>query len=119
MSALTGVIGRFMSGTYTVTRTAAGTRTLGRYTPGASSTFSIDASVQPVTGRALQALPEGHRAEETRLVLTTTEIRTRTPTNEADTISIDSESWAVVKVERWDAFGGTHYRAFVARQANV
>lgn len=113
---LTGVISRFKTGTYTVTRTAAGTRTLGRYTPGAPSTFSIVASIQPVTGRDLQTLPEGQRAEETRVVYTTTELRTRTATVEPDTLSIDSETWAVTKVERWQAFGGTHYRAMVARQ---
>jgi len=121
MSMLTGVIGAlgFKTGTYTVTRTAAGTRTLGRYTAGAASTFSIEASVQPVTGRDLQAMPEGQRAEETKVVYTTTELRTRTPAGEPDTIAIDSETWAVTKVERWDAFGDTHYRAYVARQANV
>lgn len=110
------MIARFKTGTYTVTRTAVGTRTNGRYTPGATSTFDITASVQPVTGRDLQSLPEGQRAEETRIVYTTTELRTRTATVDPDSISIDSETWAVVKVERWQAFGNTHYRAFVARQ---
>lgn len=116
---LTGAIASFSTGTYTVTRTAAGSSTLGRYTAGATSTFDIVASVQPVTGRDLLAMPEGLRADETRIVYTTTELRALTAASDADVVAIDGEVWGVVQVERWQAFGGTHYRALAARRAGA
>lgn len=117
--ALTGVIGAFATGSYTVTRTAAGATALGRYTAGSTSSFDIAASVQPVSGRDLLALPEGLRADETRIVYTTTELRALTSASDTDAITIDGETWDVVRVERWQAFGGTHYRALAARRAGA
>jgi hypothetical protein len=116
--ALTGVISRFSTGTYTVTRTAAGSYTTGRYAAGAPSTFAITASVQPVQGRDLQSVPEAQRGEEVKVLWTTTELRTR-GAGEPDSVSIDGEAWRVVRVKRWQAFGGDgsgdHYEVYVAR----
>lgn len=116
---LTDVIGVFGTGTYTVTRTAAGARTLGRYAPGATSTFTIAASVQPLTGREIKALPEGDHADEHRVVYTTTELRTLMASVGApDSVSIDGEAWDVARVEKWPGPSGTtHYRARVSRKA--
>lgn len=114
--ALVDVIASFATGTYSVTRTAAGAYTVGRYAAGGTSTFSIEASVQPVTGRDLKKVPEGHHADELRIVYTTTELRTRAPGSEPDVVTIDSEPWHVVRFERWQAFGGTHFRAWCARR---
>lgn len=50
------------SATYTVTRYAQSSWSAGgEHQRGASSTFPIVASIQPITGRELQALPEGQR----------------------------------------------------------
>jgi len=114
---LQGVIGAFATGTYSVTRTTAATLVAGRIVAGMASSFSISASVQPVEGRDLLAMPEGLRSEETRVVYTTTELRTLTEGHGADVVTIDGDLWTVDKVERWQAFGEQHYRAFVARQA--
>lgn len=102
---------------YTVTRKAAGAYSTGYYAPGATTTFAIAASVQPVTGRDLRSLPEGQHAEESRVIYTATELRTRTPTTEPDVITIDGDPWEVTRVERWE-FGTdtTHYRAYASRQ---
>jgi hypothetical protein len=113
---LLGVIGRFETGTYTVTRTAQGVYTNGRYTPGATTTFPIVASIQPVTGRDLQLLPEGQHASESRIVYTTTELRSRATANDPDTIAIDGEAWDVISFERWEAFGDTHWRGIAGRR---
>ena len=117
--ALSGVISAFKTGTYTVTRTGGGTYSSGVYTAGSTSTFDITASVQPVSGRDLQVLPEGQHGNEVRVIYTTTELRTRNPTNAGDKISIGSEDWEVFRFERWEAFGlnlsGDHYRAFASR----
>lgn len=107
------VIGRFTSGTYTVTRTAAGAYTGGIYAAGAASTFNIDADVFPVTGRELQALAEGQHGAELRQIFTLTELKTRSPTTEPDTVSIGGETWEVFRVDAYPSF----YRAVVARKA--
>lgn len=104
----------FPTGTYTVTRTAAGTYTNGKYTAGAASTFPIVADVQPVSGELLRDLPEGRRAEETRVLFTLTELRALKPTTDSDVVAIDGESWRVFKVERFRIFAN-RYRAWVER----
>ncbi len=114
---LNGVIARFATATsYTVTRVAAGSTTAGRYTAGASSSVTIVGSVQPVTGRLLKVLAEGQRADEARVLYTTTQLFTRTPTNEPDRVTIDSELWEVFRVDRWQHFGETHYIVMLSRK---
>lgn len=110
-------ITRFATGTYTVSRFGAGTWSAGVFTRATPTTFSIVASVQPVTGREIRALPEGRRGDEVRVVYTATALRTEGATGSADTVSIDGEAWEVFKVESWIAWGETHYRAMVSRTA--
>lgn len=113
---LTGVIGSFQTGTYTVTRTpVSGTYTNGILNAASTSTFSIVACVQPLTGREMQDLPEGRRADETKRVYTTTLLNT-TGSGEPDTVSIDGTVYEVWKVETWPAFDGDlFYKAFVSK----
>jgi hypothetical protein len=112
-----GAIASLSTGTYTVTRRAVGAYSDGRWTPGGTSSFSIIASIQPVSGRLLLALPENERTEEQRVVYTITELRTRIGAADPDVVTIDGDAWEVSRVDRWQAFGAVHYRAFVARQA--
>lgn len=109
---LTGVIARFATGTYTRTRTAAGATVDGRYTEGATATASVVGSLQPPTGQDLKSLPEGRHADGT-LVFYTTSALLVTPI--PDRLTIDGEQWEVFRVERWQAFGDTHYRAWLSR----
>lgn len=115
MSNLTDVIGRpgFNGGTLTATRKAAGTVTNGRYTVGASSTFSFYGAVQPM-GSSLKALPEGYAAEDGRRIYTTTQL-VKLPF--PDEVTIDGEVFVVSHVDGpWTGFGGTHYCVTVARK---
>lgn len=106
----------FQTGTYTVTRYAAGSYTNGVFTPGGTSTFSVAAAVQPIPqGRKLVIGPEGQSANDLRSLWTSTELRATAGT--PDTVSIGSETWKVFEVETWTGLGETHYCAFVARQA--
>lgn len=107
-----GAIASFATGTYTRTRTAVGTTTDGDYTPGATSTTSIIACVQPVEGADLHALPEGRHADNSRVVYTISDLRA-SPI--PDKVTIEGDLYEVFKVERWDAFGATHYKAMVSR----
>ena len=117
--ALIGAIASFATGTYTVNRRAVGALDgEGIYVPASPSTFSIEASIQPVTGRDLKAMPDGRHAEELRVVYTITELVTVDPTHGiGDVITYKSEAWEVVKAEIWpDLNGGEFCRAYIARQ---
>lgn len=107
---VTGAIGSFSTGTYTRTRYAPGTVTNGVGARGAPALASIVASVQPITGKDLQSLPEGRRADEAKAVFTTSELRV------ADRVAIGGDVLEVDKVEQWDAFGATYYRAVCSRR---
>lgn len=114
---LNSAIGRLKTGTFTVTRTAEGSQTLGRYTPGGTSTFPIDAVDQPLEWRTLLPLPEGVRAEDVKLLHTTTALRTRDGNGEADFVTIRGDDYYVWKVGGpYTIRGNTHYEAHVARK---
>lgn len=97
-------------GTCVRTRYAEGTTVNGVFTRGAASTASIVACVQPVSGADLQALPEGRRIDEIKVVLTPSELRPR------DRLAIGSDVYEVDKAETWQAFGETHYKAICSRR---
>jgi len=99
-----GLISRFATGTYTVTRTARGNTVRGRVQTGTQTTFTITASISPATGNELLKLPEGRRAVETRALFTNTLLRLggQGEAFEADSVTIGSESWMVCHVERWE-----------------
>src|SRR5262245_39232790 len=107
------------TGTYTVTRTLAGTfDERGRYTAGGTSTFAIVASIQPATGRQLRDLPEGQRGDEVIAIYTITELRGRmpgAPGNEPDLVAYRGEPWTVTQVKRWESFGEVHFECLAVR----
>lgn len=113
--ALAHAIAIFQTGTYTVTRTAAGTTTAGRYTPGSTSTFPIDAVVQPVTGREFTPMPESPTGHEIKLIHCTTALQTLA-SGRADRVALDGgEPWVVYHAETWSHTGETFCRALVSR----
>ena len=116
---LLGVIGAFQTGTYTVSRYAAGSWANGVYTKDASpTTFPIDASTQPLEGDKLEAIPESERGFETRQLWTATALQTTDDASgtPADTISIDSRTWKVIRVSYHGVLSSFYY-AVIARQS--
>lgn len=127
---LAGVVESLATGTYTVTRTAPGTyggglpvglgggvgSDDGRYRPGATSTFAIRASVQPLAGRDLLRLPEGLRTRQTIKVYTATALRTADAPDGAgaDVIAYQGDSYQIETVEPWAEAGG-FYKAIAAK----
>lgn len=118
---------KFPTGSYEVTRTETGEYTQGRYASGGTSTFPIVADVQDVTGRVLHDMPEGMRAEDTKVLYTITELRGLYPTlpaasgpdvpgNEPDVILIEGERYRVHTVQKFRVFA-KRYRAWVERIA--
>lgn len=108
---LNGVISSFSTGSYTRTRTSVGTTVDGTYVEGSTSTSSILGSLQPVTGDLLKSLPEGRRADEVKVLYTTSDVIVKPI---PDKFTIDGEQWETEKVMKWEHFGETHYIAFVS-----
>ena len=110
-------IADFATGTYTVTRsTLAGYSSDGYIQAPSTSTLSIVASIQPLSGRDLLILTDAERAEETRWLYTVTPLLTLAATNEPDVVSVDGVAWVVKTIERWDDPDGTFYRCKIARR---
>lgn len=103
------------SASYSVTRKTKGTSALGVVSGGTTSTVTITAAIQPVTGDDLKSLPEGQHIESTRVVFTESELKASSSTHDPDRFTLDGDTWEVVRVEKWSAWGGTHYRAFISR----
>ena len=61
---------------YTITRYASGTMVKGRYVAGSTSTLTIQASIQPVSGEDLKPLPEGRRLDDFVKVYTDSNLQT-------------------------------------------
>ncbi len=115
---LNDVISSLSSGDspYTVTRTATGSSTKGRYTSGAVTTFTIVAGIDPVTGIEVQDGSEGQFGNDRILIFTATELRaSATPSDEADKIEWEGDLYQVVTCKRWDGLGEVHFEATAAR----
>lgn len=113
---LRGAITSLKTGSvYTVTRRAASTYVDGKLVAGATSTRTIVASIQPVSGRETLQFAESERTREMRAVFTEDELLARSSSNEPDIVTINGESFEVMRVEYWEAFGAFHSRAYVAR----
>lgn len=109
----------FKTGDYTVTRYAQGSYTDGIWSAGGTSTFSVPASVQPLTGYELQSLGEGFHAENTKKMYCVTQLKTEQDTTHgADEVSIDGEDWVVHSAKKAEGFGGTHYKVTLKRKVH-
>lgn len=113
-----------------VTRTAQGTRTLGRYTPGPPRTFTISAGVEPIAGRELKDVPEGRRGDEILKLYVDVDLvaeRPGSPGIDPDTVAYTGsdpdlvallgagEPWTVIAVSTWTGLGEVHREAKIAR----
>lgn len=114
---LATMLARYKTGTYTRTRTTAGAYVTGRFVAGTTTTDSLDLCIQPLGGRDLKILPEGRRADDTRVVYSLTELRTTSPAGAADKLTIDGEVWEVFHVDPWLPLRPSvnYYRALVGR----
>lgn len=108
---LSDAIAELASGTYTVTRRAAPTNVNGYAVPGASSTFTITASIQPAPGKALDLLPEGYRGRGGQLCYTSTPLRTAQSGQVPDLVNVDGVQHEAVELATWEALG--NYQALV------
>ncbi len=102
---------------YTITRIAASAYdSHGRAVAGGTSTLAMVASVQPVTGRDLQRMPEGLRTRELVKLYTTTQLRTADEGagTVADRFAYRGATWEVQTVEDW-ADAGNYFKCIAAK----
>lgn len=87
-------------------RYSAGENVDGKYVEGQAEDLPILMSVQPVTGRQLEMLPEGKRAKEVLVGYTEhTDIRTVEQGDQADQVLVDGIAYEV--------HSRKHYRAVI------
>ena len=98
---------------------AVGSRgTDGRFTAGALTDTTIQASVQPVNGQELQTLPEGDRQRDWLKVYTLATLKTNNQHTQipADRIVIDTIVYEVRQVWPWRTRAPLpHFKAFIVR----
>lgn len=107
---LTDVIIAFKTGDYTLTRYAAGTTVDGILTAGAASTSTIEASIQPVSGRDMKIFPEARHSEEDRIVYTVVELQL------GDLITDAGLTWEVKNVKHWVEWDEEHWVSLVSKR---
>jgi hypothetical protein len=113
---LTGVIGSFKTGTYTVKTSAAGSHVNGRWVEGAETSSTLDAAVVPVDGDTLRQLPEAYHDKSVYTLFTTSSMSPQGRTAKGDRIVIDGVDHTIVKLRVWTAFGITFYDGVAAAE---
>lgn len=115
---LPSVIPDFATGTYTVTRRAAGALVAGRLVAGATSTFSVVMSVQPTGARDQVLMPEGVHYEDAVVAYSATELKPqKVDTGHGDEFTHEGETYRVFAVEGpWTMDGDTHWVVRAARR---
>ena len=81
------------------------------------NSLSVEASVQPMSGRKLADLPEAQHADDVRNLYTMTRLFTREPGFEPDVVTYKGETWRVTQVETWEMDDETHYECQIERTA--
>lgn len=123
MSILNAIYG-FQTGVYTVTRRPRGTFVDGNYVPSSSpTTLQIRGVIQPAreiarvtAGRDMMEREQNQYVDDVRIIHTDTEIHTRTPTLDPDTISFEGGTWYVIRVEHWVFRGVEFWMGIISRE---
>lgn len=104
--------------TISVSRRAAGSYVNGVWVPGAASVLSMEASVQPLSPREAQKLPEGERIKESRKLYLNEELFPNDDATQksADIVTIDGVQFQVFSCEPWTGLGMLpHYKAVLLK----
>lgn len=122
MSLLDSIYG-FQTGTYAVTRRVRGAFVSGNYAPGAATTLTIKAVIQPAreiarvtAGRDMHEREQNQSVDHVMMVHSDTELHTRTTTLDPDQISYEGDNWIVIRVEHWVFSGTEFWMAIITRE---
>ena len=107
--------------THTLERTAAGSYVAGVWTVGAPASSTFTGSLQPLSGRELERLPEGLRTRATSQLFTDPDVQLLTvelsTAKQADVVVTPTgRRFEIVAVEDWTAHSArtAHYRYLLA-----
>lgn len=90
----------------------------GVWVDGKPITLWIHASVQSLTAKQMQSLPEGRRQMQSFTLFASIPLRTAEQNgNQADIVIIDGDQYEVVAVEHWNNGILPHYKIVVTRAA--
>ncbi len=112
---LSDVVSELATGEYTVTRRTQANMVNGRRQSPTTTTLTVRASVQPMTGLKVDRLSEGKRNSETVVMFTTAELKSSQGSNEPDLVAIDGATFEVSSCERWN-LAGNFWRSVLTRQ---
>lgn len=112
------MIGRFMTGTYTVSRKAAGYYKDGYYQHGPDEVVTVTGSLQPTNARELKLTSDGGRLRQywkfySDQPLVT--INTKTLAG-ADVVTINGDKFKVMSVESWQHVDLPYYKSILYRE---
>lgn len=122
---LTDTIGRFSTAAadnnpsgYVITRGAAGAMSSqGEWVAGTTSTFTIDACIQPGQGKRIEPLPEGVNVDDVIEIDTSTALQVAPV---PDHINYNSTDYTIYRVDGpRNLDGGANYTAYAARQRKL
>ena len=87
----------------------------GDWVKGTTSQFTITASVQPLTGKEMELLPEGRRESQSYKLYSATKLLTvkTAPKDNADLVTYDGRNFEVLIVEDWQNSIINHYKIIV------
>jgi len=113
------LVQEFSTGVYEVERmTSPGQYVEGVWVPGSTSKLTVRGSLQPMSMRDLQMLPEGERVKQTyklytdSLLFTGREGAMRSP----DRVCVNQEWFRVHSTERWDGTDLPYFKSVLVRE---
>jgi hypothetical protein len=110
---LPSIIARYNTGTYSVSRdNVAVVNGLASF--GSPTTFSIDASVQPLNNKSLRDMPEGQSVDDSLVLFTLTELKLRTATTAPDVVTIGGAKYRVTKATFYGLISN-HWRCYLEK----
>ena len=103
---------------YTVTTITAGSYVDGRWVEGTESTFEVTGHEQPSGPQELQMLPDSFRSKDTRLFMTTSNIKTLEESNGTtpDKVTIDGVQFEAHKKKSYQMGPRQHYEIILVRE---
>lgn len=118
-------IDAFITGTYVVTRRARGMFVSGVYQPGAVvATLNLPLVIQPAreiarvtAGRDMREREQNQTTDDVHIAHSRTELKTREPGFDPDTIRFQDDDWYVIRCESpWDFSGERYWYAVLSRE---
>jgi len=124
MSVLDSIDDLLTDTSLTVRRTTHGTPVHGIFPVGTTTTFTIDAVIQPayninrvVGGADMHALVDLQKTTDVRQLHTRTLLLPQSPTTNPDIIvGYQGADWTVIRVEQWNLTGEIHYHCIISKR---